>query len=287
MNILSLELAETLFSRGPHAPEHLPVPHRSRKASLAGLLKPGAIIDKYRVDELLGVGGFAAVYRATHILLHSTVAIKHLRPDVALRYPNISSQFVREAQWAARVRHPSVVRIFDVGEAPGLTYLVMEHLTGGTLAQAIYERLVPVDELLCIALDVCDGLEAALAVGLVHRDVKPANILLGTDGHACLVDFGLARPMEATRPLRPPKHGHVVGTRGYAAPEQVQDAAQVDFRADIYALGITLSEGLKGRTVPPLEQLIDRMTQVAPAERPVSYRELRHALKSVRRRLLE
>jgi eukaryotic-like serine/threonine-protein kinase len=287
MRTLGLEFPDTLFTRAPHAAELLSPPHRSRKASLAGLLKPGAIIDKYRVDELLGVGGFAAVYRATHILLHSTVAIKHLRPDVGLRYPNISSQFIREAQWAARVRHPSVVRIFDVGEAPGLTYLVMEYLQGGTLSQAIHDRRVPIDELLCIALDVCDGLDAALAVGLVHRDVKPANILLGIDGHACLVDFGLARPMESNRLPRQGRHGHVVGTRGYAAPEQVEDASQVDFRADIYALGISLAEGLKGRRAPPLEQLIDRMTQTAPSERPASYRDLRHSLKAVRRRLLE
>ena len=112
-----------------------------RDALTAGLtLRPGTIVDKYRIEELLGVGGFAAVYRATHMLLHSTVALKLLRPDVLARRPSLAVQLLHEARFAARIEHRNVVRVFDVTHSAAITYIVMEFIRGPSLARLIAER---------------------------------------------------------------------------------------------------------------------------------------------------
>ncbi|HVH45232.1 MAG TPA: serine/threonine-protein kinase [Labilithrix sp.] len=266
---------------------------RGRSSRGPGLLDVGSIVDKYRIEELLGTGGFAAVYRATHMLLDMPVAIKHLRPEVLARHPEVAADLLEEARLAARIHHPSVVRIYDVAQTPTLSYIVMEFIDGETLGRAIERRRrLPVDEVVRIGLDIAAGLDAARERGLVHRDVKPANILLSRSGAACIVDLGLARvasvPASADR-----ARGAVVGTRGYVSPEQLRDPSRVDFRADMYSLGVTLREALKGRgtnaerplpsSAQPLMSVLSRMVAPAPEDRPRTYQDVIVALREAGR----
>jgi eukaryotic-like serine/threonine-protein kinase len=267
-----------------------------RRAAVEGLLEPGTILDKYRIDELVGTGGFGAVYRATHLLLQTTVAIKHLRADVLAKDPRVVAQLLDEARWAARIQHPNVVRVFDVTQSPSLTYVVMEYIEGKTLAEVIDERgELPPDEVARIGLDVAAGLAAGLACGLIHRDIKPANIVLSRGGPARIVDLGLARagadeePTSTASATRP--KGGMVGTRGYAAPEQLTDAPRADHRADVYSLGVTLEEALHGRRrqgrptssqgTSTLSRILTRMIAREPSERP-SYETIIEELSSAR-----
>jgi serine/threonine protein kinase len=261
-----------------------------------GTLRPGTIVDKYRIEELLGIGGFAAVYRATHLLLRSTVALKLLRPDVVARRPSMAVQLLQEARFAARIEHRNVVRVFDVTHTAAITYIVMEYIRGPSLSRVIAERgPVPAGEVARIGLDTADGLQAGLSQGLIHRDIKPPNILLGDDGVARIVDLGLANPID-DRDQGPLRDSTLVGTRGYMSPEQLADPRSVDFRSDIYSLGVTLREAATGDPPPQgrrrdlrpapglpaaLAAVITWMTADDPDDRPTSYRELREALTSV------
>ncbi len=279
-----------------------PTPPPPRRPNISGLLAPGTILDKYRIEELVGTGGFGAVYRATHLLLQTTVAIKHLRADVLARDPRVVAQLLDEARWAARVQHPNVVRVFDVTQSPSLTYVVMEYLEGKSLAALIDEHgSLEWTQVVRVGIDVAEGLAAGLASGVVHRDIKPANIVLGRDGSARIVDLGLARAGDGPRtPKTSPKagaaneastpRGGMIGTRGYAAPEQLADAAGADHRADIYSLGVTLDEALRGRkrtngplADTPLGSILGRMLSRDPDNRPsyeVLLADLRAALES-------
>jgi len=274
-----------------------PPPRRDPVAGGLGTLRPGTIVDKYRIEELLGVGGFAAVYRATHLLLHSTVALKLLRHDVVARRPNMAMQLLQEARFAARIEHKNVVRVFDVTHTAAITYIVMEFIRGPSLARLIAERgPLPLDTIAQIGVDTIDGLQAGLAQGLIHRDIKPPNILLGDNGIARIVDLGLANPIH-DRDEGPLRESTLVGTRGYMSPEQIADPRSVDFRSDVYSLGVTLREAATGepppesrrpddRRGPPvptaLAPIIDWMVAHNPDDRPSSYRELREALAAVR-----
>ena len=158
------------------------------------LPEPGAIIDKYRVEELVGVGGFAVVYRATHLLLNTPVALKLLRPSVLRRTPELAPLLCDEARVAARINHPNVVRVNDVTHTRHITYVVIEYVDGGSLADylARVRRMSP-GRALRLGIDVAEGLRAGLAAGVIHRDVKPANILMTAAGQAKVADLGLAR----------------------------------------------------------------------------------------------
>lgn len=290
---LAPELPADAFApvRAEPAPSARPTAPRRDAASPGLTLRPGTIVDKYRIEELLGVGGFAAVYRATHLLLHSTVALKLLRPDVLARRPNLALQLLHEARFAARIEHRNVVRVYDVTHTPAITYIVMELIRGPSLARLIEDRgALPPGRVARIGIDTVDGLQAGLTQGLIHRDIKPPNILLDDTGIARIVDLGLANPI-GDRDDGPLRDSTVIGTRGYMSPEQIADPRAVDFRSDIYSLGVTLREAAtgvaphSGRPLPPLPPLLAPIVAWMLAadrdDRPGSYRELRDALAAI------
>ncbi|HET9170879.1 MAG TPA: protein kinase [Actinospica sp.] len=198
---------------------------------------------RYELGAVLGSGGMARVYAATDLVLGRQVAVKVLDPALA-RDPEFLARFGREARTAAMLpTHAGIVTIFDSGQDAGAAYLVMELVTGRTLAQTIssYGRFQT--SVACrIALEVCQALVVAHGAGLVHRDIKPANIMLTNSDAVKVVDFGIARTQAADGLTRT---GAVLGSPSYMAPEQITGAA-VDARTDLYALGTVLYEMLTG-----------------------------------------
>jgi eukaryotic-like serine/threonine-protein kinase len=214
----------------------------------------GSVIEKYRIEQLLGTGGFAAVYRATHLLLRIPVALKLLKPKVLKQKPLLADLLCEEARFAAQLNHPNVVRVFDVTHNPKITYIVMEYIDGESLLQVIQRKgRLQMDKALKLGHDVTHGLKAALAQGLIHRDIKPANILIDKTGLAKIVDLGLAQESdELARGARNSEADKmIVGTPMYMAPEQAARPEDVDFRADVYSLGATLYHAVTGR--PPFQ----------------------------------
>jgi len=199
---------------------------------------------RYRVEDVLGRGGMATVYLARDAELDRPVAVKVLAEHMA-DTPSFHDRFLREAKLAAQLSHPNVVQVFDVGEDNGRPFIVMECVQGSTLADELKQRgpLDPTD-VVDLALQICGGLEHAHAAGLVHRDIKPQNLLLGSDGTVKIADFGIARAAEETRLTQ---IGSVLGTAAYLAPEQAL-GEEVTAAADIYSLGCVLYELLTGRT---------------------------------------
>jgi serine/threonine-protein kinase len=205
------------------------------------------VLGRYDIEAVLGRGAMGIVLRGFDAALDRRVAIKVLRPELC--HETAKARFVGEARAAARIRHEHVVSVFAVDSLPdGPPFLAMELLDGGTLAELIEHRgrLVP-GEAAKIALEIADGLDAAHRAGLVHRDMKPDNVLLDTASGRCKVgDFGLARFLEQSSGVT--QEGIVVGTPPYMSPEQVRGAAP-DPRCDVYALGATLYDMLTGE--PP------------------------------------
>jgi serine/threonine protein kinase len=210
----------------------------------------GSVIEKYRIEQVLGTGGFAAVYRATHLLLRIPVALKLLKPKVLKQKPLLAELLCEEARFAAQLNHPNVVRVFDVTHNPKITYIVMEYIDGESLLQVLQRkgRLRP-DKALLVGMEVTQGLKAALAQGLIHRDIKPANILIDRKNVAKIVDLGLAQQSDdlskASRTSEADKM--IVGTPMYMAPEQAARPEDVDYRVDVYSLGATLYHAITGR----------------------------------------
>jgi len=199
---------------------------------------------RYELLALLGSGGMGNVYKARDRELDELVALKVLRPEIA-GAPGALERFRRELKLARRVTHANVARVFDIGELGGDRVITMELVVGESLAALVArEGALPVRRVIEIASAIGAGVAAAHAVGVVHRDLKPDNVLLGTDGRTLVTDFGIARV--AAGADGDGTVGGIVGTPAYMAPEQVEAAANVDFRADIYALGEILYEMLTG-----------------------------------------
>ena len=200
---------------------------------------------RYALQEPIASGGAAIVWRAFDENLSRTVAIKLLHPHHA-NDPTVVERFERESRAAAQLAHPNAVRIYDTGHQDDLVYLVMEHVDGPSLREVLRSQgeLDPVT-VAAIGEQVAAALGEAHAHGLVHRDVKPANILIAADGTMKVTDFGIAKAL-STAQVTLTTPGTVVGTAAYVAPEQLEDG-DIDARADIYALGVVLHECLTGR----------------------------------------
>ena len=218
-------------------------------AGVASRLEIGSVFRGYRIDAVLGHGGMGAVYLATHLRLERRVAIKVLLPELATD-ESFRERFIRESQLAASLEHPNIVPVYDADEEEGVLYIVMRFIEGEDLGSML-RRNGPPDRSLAVSMigQAGSALDAAHASGLVHRDVKPANIMIAGDGtHVYLTDFGVAKRLAAPGLTRT---GFFVGTVDYCSPEQIEGKT-VDARSDIYALAGVLFHCLAGR--PPYEK---------------------------------
>jgi serine/threonine protein kinase len=210
----------------------------------------GSVIAGHRLQRLVGRGGMGVVYEAVDETLDRVVALKLIAPELAAE-PGFRGRFMTESRIAASLDHPNVVPIYRAGEEDGLLFLAMRFVTGDDL-RTLVERDGPLGPQRAAAVigQVAAALAAAHARGLVHRDVKPANILVTPDGHCYLTDFGLVKDLAATTGVT--RTGEVLGTLDYVAPERIQGGETGPW-TDVYALGCVLFFALTGRVVFPLE----------------------------------
>ncbi|MGH9154020.1 MAG: protein kinase domain-containing protein, partial [Acidimicrobiales bacterium] len=243
---------------------------------------------RYRLLTPIGTGASAQVFLAEDTSLRRQVAVKVLHPALA-EDESFLKRFRAEAQQAAALNHPHVMRVFDWGESEDGPFLVLEHLAGGSLRDVLDagHRLSPSQALL-VGLEAARALDYAHRRGLVHRDVKPANLVFDEEGRLCIADFGLARALAEAAWTEPA--GAILGTARYASPEQAQGLS-VDGRADVYSLALVLVEAVTGRVpfsadttiatlmarvnaqmqapeeVGPLRPVLEQATRPDPAER--------------------
>ncbi|MFO0849197.1 MAG: serine/threonine-protein kinase [Gemmataceae bacterium] len=274
------------------------------------LPETGDVIGPYTLQGKLGTGVSCIVFRGWDVMTATSVAVKIVNWANVYDRPAAMRQMRVESSCLARVKHPRVVRFIDFGYDPRWPYLVTEYVNGRPVGELIRDGgALPADWAVCLTSQVVEALGAVWRAGLVHRDVKPDNVLVGADGGCKLIDFGLAKAavLQKSSGQTGPE---LAGTAGYLAPEQAKDASVVDLRADIYSLGVTFYELLTGRLpfegrnrmqvifqhlntppVPPAERvpglpplvsdLCLWMLAKAADERPQSYDELRQAFDTV------
>jgi serine/threonine protein kinase len=231
--------------------------------------------ERYRLDRLLGIGAMGTVQLGRDTVLDRAVAVKVLADHLAAD-EDFRRRFLQEARLAARLCHPNIVQVFDAGEDGGCPFIVMEYVEGQTVAERLAGgQRFTADELTTLAIQLAAGLAHAHARGVVHRDVKPHNVLLRQDGAAKLTDFGIARAVEE-RGLT--EIGTVLGTAPFMAPEQAAGRA-VGPAADVFALGALLRHCAAGRVPAGLAPVVEAMLAPDPAVRPPAA--------EIRRRLLE
>jgi dipeptidyl aminopeptidase/acylaminoacyl peptidase len=286
-----------------------------RAEAPAAELAAGTSIGHYRIDSVLGRGGMGVVYRATDTKLNRAVAVKFL--SAAVPDPNVRRRFAQEAQTTSGLNHPHIVTVLDVGEHDGQPFIVSELVDGGTLDEwAARSRSRTWRQSVELVIGIADALAAAHGAGVLHRDVKPGNILIGSNGYAKLADFGLAKLVGADRgdgvthdASRNTRAGIVVGTVAYMSPEQA-GGEPLDARSDVFSFGIVLYELLAGRrpfaaanelealkeiqhaSPPPLpagvpetvQAIVDKALEKAPAERYQTMQDLVVDLKRVARK---
>ena len=260
--------------------------------SPAGNSVPQIIANNLRIEALLGRGGMGTVYRATHLTLDRTVAVKVINPEVAMN-EDVMQRFAREARLMAKLRHPHAAMIYDSGTLPdGRLYIVMEYVEGTTLADILKrDGKLPFKKAVDIAASICDVLGEAHSLGIIHRDLKPANIMLNNRG-IFVLDFGIAKMLNMDNAdsmrLSMTGKGLLVGTPFYMSPEQCL-GEQVTERSDLYSLGAMLFETITGR--PPFDDevlsavIIKHATVEAPRIEQIAP-EIPPALADVVNRLL-
>jgi eukaryotic-like serine/threonine-protein kinase len=246
---------------------------------------PGVLGDRYQLGSVLGRGGMADVFRATDTVLSRDVAVKILREDTP-DGPD-RARFTAEARTLAQLSHSSLVMVLDAGitsaDASDRPFLVMELVEGPTLSEALADGPLDLERVGAIGVQVADALAYAHDRGIVHRDVKPGNVLLGVDERVKLADFGIARLIgDASHHTRT---GQTIGTAAYLAPEQVT-GREVDGSADVYSLGLVLLEAITGARVypgAPVEAAVARLSRQpeVPVDLPVSWRRLLESMTAV------
>ncbi len=229
-----------------------------------------ALADRYAIEREIGSGGMATVYLAEDLKLHRKVAVKVLRPDLAAALG--PERFLREIEVAAQLHHPHILPLHDSGEADGFLYYVMPYEEGESLREKLErDGELPVMEAVRLLRDVVDALAHAHEHGVVHRDIKPDNVML-SGRHALVTDFGVAKAVtEATGRQQLTTAGVALGTPAYMAPEQAVADPHIDHRADIYAVGALAYELLTGR--PPFTGTTPQMilsAHVTQAPDPVT-----------------
>jgi eukaryotic-like serine/threonine-protein kinase len=249
------------------------LPHPSAALSDSYSRLRSALSERYRLERELGRGGMATVYLAHDLKHDRPVALKVLRPEIAAALG--SERFQREIQFAARLQHPHILSVYDSGEADGELWFTMPFVEGESLRDRLdREHQLPVEEALRIARETAEALDYAHRRGVIHRDVKPENILL-TESHALVADFGIARALGREEHLT--STGVAIGTPAYMSPEQASGDRELDARSDVYALGCVLYEMLAGEppyTGPTAQAILAR----ARTERPRPIRPLRPAV---------
>jgi serine/threonine protein kinase/tetratricopeptide (TPR) repeat protein len=222
-----------------------PVEGGARISDSSQALQPGHVLGgRYEILGLLGQGGMGAVYRARDREVEREVALKVIRPELA-GHPEVMARFKQELILARQVTHNHVVRIFDLGEAEGAKFISMEYIDGRDLRSVLGERgKLPPEEAVGIIEQICQGLDAAHSEGVIHRDLKPQNIILDKHGRVAVMDFGIARSRELHGLTQT---GDLVGTPEYMSPEQAK-GEEIDSRSDLFSLGIIFYELLTGKS---------------------------------------
>src|SRR5450759_3068583 len=224
-------------------------------------LAANTTLSHYRIVSKIGAGGMGEVYLAEDAQLRRRVALKILPGDLASNQDRMR-RFIQEARAAAALNHPSIAHIYEIGEADGVNFIAMEFIDGLTLRELIHGRRTDLTKLLRYLQHAAEGLAKAHAAGIVHRDLKPDNIMITREGHAKILDFGLAKLIEQRLASTPaegssevatavmPQHstpGTVMGTVGYMSPEQAQGKTkEIDQRSDIFSFGCILYEAVTG-----------------------------------------
>jgi len=236
--------APTVVDSAPGSGETPGSPERTPSNWSGILLQPGMVVgNRYEITQILGEGGMGAVYKAVDRELDRTIALKVIRPELA-HSAEILQRFKQELILARQITDRNIIRIFDLGEAGGIKFITMEYVEGESLHHMLRQHgKLPVEEVVDLMEQVFSGLRAAHREGVVHRDLKPGNIMRDTQGRAVVMDFGLARSMEGDGMTRT---GAMLGTMEYMSPEQAQ-AMDLDARSDIFTVGLICYELLTGK----------------------------------------
>jgi serine/threonine-protein kinase len=259
-----------------------------------GTISTDLLAGRYQLGPLLGAGGMGEVRAGRDLRLGREVAVKALRGDLAAR-PEVRRRFEGEGRAAARLCHPHVVSVYDVGEHEGVPYLVMERVAGPNLAQEMARGPMDPARVRRLGTDVLAALEAAHSAGIVHRDVKPGNVLLTTDGSAKVADFGIAKAVDeeahTAAGVDLTEAGQLIGTVAYMAPERLA-GEPATVAADLYSVGVLLHEAMTGRRPypgsgplggdldPALVAIIERALAVRPQDRYATAAEMAAALRA-------